>query len=119
MSVPVEELRHELTTLLTLVRELNARLPELKTKTQDVTFSLQKASAVAYGVMGIMKQLGLPPPFDEATLKIQRMIMLLNQLRITIHLVEIAAGPVGWALAGISIVGTAATLPDQIGSLLG
>ena len=119
MSFPVEDLRQELTTLLQLARELNALLPEVKSKTQNVTLTLQKASAVAYGVMGIMKQLGLPPPFDEATLKIQRMIMLLNQLRISIMLVEAAAGPVGWALAGISIVGTAVTLPDQIGSLMG
>ncbi len=118
MSVPLDELRSELTTLLGLVRELNTKLPQVETRTKNMTLTMQKASAVAYGVLGIMKALGLPPPLDEAAVKVQRFIMLLNQLRIQIMLFEAASGPLGWALAGIGAIGFAVTIPDQAGTLL-
>jgi len=79
---------------------------------REATAEIARYTAVLYGALGIMKRMGLPEEAQAQIAQIQKMIAQLMMLRASLIAVEMAAGPVGWALAGISIAGTILTLTD-------
>lgn len=86
----------------------------LRVDTTKTARDLLKVQTLLYGTLGILHRLGLPEPIDAAIIKIQRLISTLNMLRMSLIAVEAAAGPVGWAMAGISVAGTVLTIGDTL-----
>lgn len=89
----------------------------------DVTYNLKVDSSKAvknllllqtalYGILGILRRLGMPEEVDAAIIKIQRLIATLNMLRVALYSLEMASGPVGWTMAGIGIAGTVLSTGD-------
>jgi len=80
----------------------------------EMTYSeLRKLETVLYRTLGFMQKMGLPPEVDGAIQAIQRLIMNIRLLQITIHAFEMATGPIGWAYFGI----TAATAAFNFGEM--
>lgn len=75
--------------------------------------NIRKLQTILYRTMGLLRRFGLPEEIDAQIMKIQRLIILLNQLRLTMIAVHTAAGPIGWALAGLG----AATFAFDAGDL--
>ena len=67
----------------------------------------------------LLERLNAPENIRSAIMNVQRLITLLNTLRLTILAVEAASGPIGWALAGVGIVATALTAEDFIWDIRG
>lgn len=78
----------------------------------DVTLDTTKATAELYRVQQLLQRsltlisrLTGNEEIDGAIMKIQRMIGVLNMLRLTMIALHAASGPVGWALAAIGVIG--------------
>jgi len=67
----------------------------------------------------LLRRLGAPDNIRQATDKVQRLIVLLNTLRLTLLALEAASGKLGWFLAAVGIVATALTVEDYIWDLRG
>lgn len=61
--------------------------------------------------------MGLPDDADAAIAKVQRLTTMLLTLRATLLAVQVAAGPVGWAIALVGAGGTIITAADAVGGL--
>jgi len=85
---------------------------EIQIETTKMITQLEKVQVLLYGTLGILRRLGLPEEVDSAILKIQRIIAALNMLRLALYAVEMASGPVGWAMAGVGIAGTVLSTGD-------
>jgi len=59
---------------------------------------------ILYRTMSILNRLGLPPEFDEAIQKIERMIMVVRALHTTLVLLELGT-PEGQIMAALSGIG--------------
>lgn len=70
---------------------------------------IRKVQTVVYRYISLMRRLGLPENVDDAIEKMQRLIMISNQLRLSFIALQAASGPVGWALALAGLAGTALT----------
>lgn len=80
--------------------------------------NLRQYQTLLYQTMALARRFGLPEDIDSAISKMQRMIMIANQLRLTIIALEAASGPVGWALAGVGLLTTAVTTGEFIGDVI-
>lgn len=69
-------------------------------------------TSAIYGLFGLLRRMGFGEEFNEITGNIMNMIAKLNMLRVSLISVQAAAGPVGWALAGISVAGTIMTMSE-------
>lgn len=79
---------------------------------REATAELRKYSTILYGTLGLARRMGLPEDVDEMITAIQRLIAQLNMLRHTMILLQTASGPIGWALALLSVTGTVLTMMD-------
>lgn len=50
--------------------------------------------------------MGLPEDVNSAIVHIQRLISIMNQARLAAIALNMASGPVGWALAGVGLAAT-------------
>jgi len=73
---------------------------------------IRRVQTVIYRTLGLMRRMGLPENIDIAINKIQKMIAVLNMVRLAMIALYAASGPIGWALALIGVVGTAVTAGD-------
>jgi len=64
----------------------------------------------------IMRLLGLPPdsPLAQGVARIQQFVMLIRTLHTAAMLLQAASGPIGWAMAGISVGATVMTAADTM-----
>lgn len=67
---------------------------------------LREVVSLAYGLLGIFKQMGLPPDVDKAVSMVMRLISTINMLRASLLALEAASGPIGWGLALVGLIGT-------------
>jgi len=79
---------------------------------REATADLVKYSVALYGVLGILNRLGLPEEAQDCIRVLQKMIATINMLRASMIALQIASGPLGWALAGVSVAGSVLTLAD-------
>ena len=86
----------------------------LQVNIEDAYEEIRRLQTVLYRIMGLLRRMGLPEEIDEAIAKIQRLITILNTLRLTIAALHAAAGPIGWLLAGVSMITTGATISEYI-----
>lgn len=96
---------------------IRADTEQAKRNVTSLGKTLLQLQAVSYGAMGILARLGLGPEISEAARQIQRFISLVTMARIQINLLYATTGPVGWAMFGLSLVGTALTAADMYGDL--
>ena len=69
--------------------------------------NIRKIETVVYRLFGLFRRLGLPEKIDDAIMKVQRLIAVLNSLRLTIIALQAASGPLGLALALMGLATTA------------
>lgn len=67
---------------------------------------LRRIETILYRYLGLMRRFGLPENIDEAVMRIQRLIAVLNLLRATLIAVQAASGPIGWLGAGAGALAT-------------
>lgn len=80
---------------------------------------IRRIQTILYRTISILRRMGLPEDVEKAITLIQRLITLLNQLRLTMIALESATGPIGWGLALTSLASTAyasATVVDEVHS---
>jgi len=81
---------------------------------RNVMSKLVAISTVMYGVLGLMRRMGLPEEYDQAIIAIQQIISTLNMLRVSLTaLIALSAThPIGWAMFAIAAGGTILTLAE-------
>lgn len=87
---------------------------QTKRQLEDLNKYITLATSAAYGILGILRKMGLGEDVTKAITIVQRMISTLNMLRTTMIALQLASGPWGWAMAGIGLAGTLITIGDQI-----
>lgn len=105
--------------LLAVIQDIETRLDKLehqKIEAQQTALTINMVIANATKMISIMKRMGLPENMAEATSKLLRFISTVNQLRMSIILLEASMGPVGQVLAGVSIVSSFINFTDVVGS---
>lgn len=73
---------------------------------------LRRLETILYRSLALMRRFGLPEEVDDAIFKIQRLIAMINMLRLTIAAFQATMGPIGWALAFVGAAGTALTVAE-------
>lgn len=86
----------------------------LEINVQQAYTEIRRLQTLLYRTLGLVRRFGLPENAEAMITQIQRLITLLNSLRLSLIAVQMAAGPVGWALAGVSLLATAMTAGDFI-----
>ena len=92
---------------------------------EDVSFSLEvnveeaytnmrKVQTVLFRTLSLLRRLGLPTPIDSAISKLMQLISVLNQARLAAIQFQAAAGPIGWALAAVSITTTVVSTTEML-----
>lgn len=80
----------------------------------------RRIQTIVFRLLNQMERGGLLPEQRAKTFRdLQRALMILNQIRLLIGLAQVAAGPIGWAMLGVSVIGTMATAGDFIMELEG
>lgn len=88
----------------------------LEINVEEALTEIRKVQTLLYRTLGLLRRFGLPEDISEGVAFVQRLIAALNALRLSLIALQAAAGPVGWALAIVGIVGTAVTFADTIES---
>lgn len=76
----------------------------LQINVEDTLPQLRRVLTVLSRTMGLLRRFGGSEELDAVFLKIQRLIILINTLRLAVIAIHTAAGPLGWALAAIGAV---------------
>lgn len=79
---------------------------------EEALTNIRRAQTVLYRTLGLMRRLGLPEDMEVAVTTVQRLIMVMNQLRLAAIALQAASGPIGWAMAAVSIGASFATMMD-------
>ena len=87
-----------------MLQEISKLLDEVDTKTDNVTKktgasteSFRKLEMVALRYLTIVRQLGLPEDVNQAIQTVASLIVILRQLQMTINIIQVGMGPIGWA----------------------
>ncbi len=91
----------------------------------DVSFSLEvnikeayvevrRLTTLVFRMLDVAQRMSGSPELDVFIAKAQRLISILNQARLTIMAFQIAAGPIGWGLAIVGLVGTTLTIAEEM-----
>lgn len=114
---------------LATARQLYNLLTQADMKTQDMVDQRDEVTQLRLNMMdlytlltqslGLLQRMGLGEDMTKIISTLQRTIMLLNQMRVAIHALELSSGPVGWALFGVSMASAALTLNSFMVSLDG
>ena len=92
---------------------------------EDVSFALEvdvsktmteirRLEILLFRSIGLLRRLGLPEDIEQGIVRIQRLIMAVRLAHAALIAMQAAAGPIGWALAGVGIVSAAWTAYDVI-----
>lgn len=99
-------------------------MQDISAVTEDLIFSLaldiapsytelRKIEAIVMKVGQIIKKMGFGETVDQVIDGINKINMGVRLLQVTVHAFEIAAGPIGWIYAGVTLVSTVMTLTDM------
>lgn len=86
----------------------------LEVNVQKAYENVRQLQTILYRTFALWRRAGLPEDVDEAISKIQQIISLLNQMRLTAIAAYTATGPIGWALALVGAAGTVATTVEMM-----
>ena len=91
----------------------------LEINVEEALTNIRQVQAILFRTLSLLRRAGLPENVDDAIAKVQRLIAILNALRLTLIAVQAASGPYGWALAAVGAAGTIATAMDFGTELMG
>jgi len=91
----------------------------------DVSFSLEiniekayveirRFQALLFRTLNLVQRMSGDEKLDAFVSKLQRLISILNQARLTIMAFQIAAGPIGWGMAIVGLAGAALTIAEEM-----
>jgi hypothetical protein len=118
----------ELQTIISQLTQLEQQIDTINSKLGGTSLASSKAELLEMRVtmnevllmtnrvFFILRRAGLPDDFTQALATMQRMIALANNLYIAITAFNAAAGPMGWALAGLGIASSIVYATDMVGS---
>jgi len=95
----------------------------LELNVEKVFSSSRRIELILFRVLGLWARmchmLGLPEdsPVVQIAQRVQQLTMIIRQLHTSAVLLEAASGPIGWAMAGISVAATAMSMADVMTSL--
>lgn len=89
----------------------------LEVNVREAYTDLRKVQTLLFRTLGLMRRFGLPEDINAAISLMQRMIMVANQLRLTMATLQAASGPMGWALLGVSVATTAFATGDLMNEM--
>lgn len=75
---------------------------------------IRRLEALLYRSLSLMRRFGLPDEISAAIIKVQGLIRMLNTLRLTMAMLSLQAGPVGWALAAVGFASGVLTAGDMM-----
>lgn len=84
----------------------------LEVNVEEALTNIRRAQTLIYRTLGLMRRLGMPEDLNAAMITMQKLITVMNQLRLAAIALQAASGPIGWALAAVSIGTTAVTMMD-------
>lgn len=87
---------------------------EIEIDTSKAEYSLSKLSVQLYGIIGLLRKMGLPEEADELLLKVQRITSSLYMMQAALLAVQASTGPYGLLLSIFVGVGTAVTVADTL-----
>ncbi len=70
---------------------------------EDAKTSVQQVERLMFRTLGLFRRMGLPENVDHAVMYLQRFISAARMARISLAALEAASGPIGWALAAITV----------------
>ena len=84
----------------------------LELNVEHVLSDVRRLETLLYRTLGLARRLGLPEDLSQGIYQIQRMIMVIRMLHTAMIRLQLAAGPVGWALAAVGIASAAVSFAD-------
>lgn len=85
---------------------------EIQVDTSKAELSLGKLMTAAYGVIGLLRHMGLPEEADALLMKVQRITSSLYMMQAALLAVQASTGPYGLLFAMFVATGTAVTVAD-------
>jgi len=82
----------------------------------DAVSQLRRVQTIAFQTLGLFRRMGLPENVEAAVAQVQRLISIINQLRLAIVALQVArmaAGDVtAWIGAGVAVTSVGYTVYD-------
>ena len=85
----------------------------LNVDVSEANRQLGRFSTALYGIIGVLRIMGLPSRLNEVLRALQQLIATANMARTAIIQLYTATGPVGWALGGIAAISAGTNLAEQ------
>lgn len=105
----------QIAELRQLIDDISERLDTFETKMQKTNRTNREWLTLLTASMALTRRLTGNENLDNAIFKMQRAILIANQLRMAMLAAHAASGPVGWALVGISVIATGLTAAETMG----
>jgi hypothetical protein len=113
MSVKLSSVA-EARELYNLLSECMTLIDKVEKKAQKTTVTVRQFTTAAYGLLAIVKRLGLPEELELQVELIMRVIARIHMLHAAITMLSVTT-PAGAVLAGIGIVGSMLAMMDMDG----
>ena len=101
-----------------LLDKIESKMSKTEEKTARVIFykdDLREIEYIFYRVTSLMARMGLPPEIDRAISQLQRLIVTIRALTMTMHYFQMAT-PAGWVLGLLGVISSALTVESMISS---
>jgi len=83
------------------IDEARQTVQEFERDLQRATPILAEMNQLLQQSLGLLGRMGLPEEIEAQIRQVQRLITVLNQLRLTLIAIQAASGPYGWAIAAL------------------
>lgn len=103
-----------LTEIDRLLGRIETGTDNIQPKIEKITNSFVRLEQIILRSLVLTRRMGLPDDIGSAINDIQRMILLTNQLRLSMIALQAASGPIGWTLAGMGLAVTAFSYADGL-----
>ena len=84
----------------------------LELNVEQALSEVRRLETLVVRTLGLVKRFGLPEDINSAISLIQRMTMTIRILHTAMIALQVASGPIGWALAAVGITAAAITAYD-------
>lgn len=105
-----------------LLFDVSADTAKAKDEFESLSSTLTRTLSAAYGLLGILRQLGLGEEANEAMETIMKLIMMVNMLVAALNALQVAmaasgAGMITKIAAVVGLTGTAVSVGSFVGSI--
>jgi len=95
-------------------RDIDTVSFSLEVNIQEAYEDIRRVETILFRTLNLVQRLSGDEKLDAFVSKLQRLIMIVNQARLTIAAFQIVAGPIGWGLAIVGLAGTALTIAEEM-----